>query len=256
MSILLEALKKSEQSRKLGETPTLGTPVEDVPASNAPAGNLVPVLLVVLSAFVMAWFGWQQYTRPEPVDATAEPAMVSTPEDPVPMVSDAEESRSRTMTENYQAPVETSPGSQSAESGSDAEETQKLQQSVEQFVAEQDSEPKPAAPESDSAAEAEDDMEELAQAQEPQARSADPGLSPHIAEPISYWELPQGVRENLPEIRITVLVYAEEPADRFLLSNGQRLVEKDELDGGVVLEEIRRDGAVFTYRKYRFLVKG
>jgi hypothetical protein len=30
----------------------------------------------------------------------------------------------------------------------------------------------------------------------------------------------------------------------------------DELTDGVVLDEIRRDGAVFTYRKYRFLVKG
>jgi len=82
------------------------------------------------------------------------------------------------------------------------------------------------------------------------------GMEPHVTEPISYWELPQGIRDNLGEIRITVLVYSEEPGDRFVLSNGQRLVEKDELDGGLVLEEIRRDGAVFLYRNYRFLVKG
>ena len=53
-----------------------------------------------------------------------------------------------------------------------------------------------------------------------------------------------------------MLVYAEKPEDRFLLINGQRLVEKEELTAGVVLEEIRRDGAVFRYRNYRFLVKG
>jgi general secretion pathway protein B len=82
------------------------------------------------------------------------------------------------------------------------------------------------------------------------------GLEPHVSEPISYWELPQGIRDDLPEIRITVLVYAEQPNDRFLLSNGQRLVEKDQLDGGLVLDEIRKDGAVFLYRNYRFLVKG
>jgi general secretion pathway protein B len=68
--------------------------------------------------------------------------------------------------------------------------------------------------------------------------------------------LPQGVRDNLPEIKITVLVYAEEPDDRFVLTNGQRLAEKDELQSGLVLDEIRRDGAIFLYRKYRFLVKG
>jgi hypothetical protein len=81
-------------------------------------------------------------------------------------------------------------------------------------------------------------------------------LEPHIAEPISYWELPQGVRDNLPEIKITVLVYADKPDDRFLLTNGQRMAEKDELQNGLVLDEIRRDGAIFLYRKYRFLVKG
>jgi len=80
-------------------------------------------------------------------------------------------------------------------------------------------------------------------------------MEPHIPEPISYWELPQGIRDSLPEIKITVLVYAEHPGDRFLLSNGQRMVEKDELDGGLVLDEIRKDGAVFLYRNYRFLVK-
>jgi general secretion pathway protein B len=68
--------------------------------------------------------------------------------------------------------------------------------------------------------------------------------------------LPQGVRDSLPELRISVLVYAEQPQDRFLLVSGQRMVEKDEYEGGVVLDEIRRDGAVFLYRKYRFLVKG
>jgi general secretion pathway protein B len=60
----------------------------------------------------------------------------------------------------------------------------------------------------------------------------------------------------MPELKINVLVYAEKPEDRFLLINGQRLVEKEELTDGIVLDEIRRDGAVFRYKKYRFLVKG
>ena len=64
------------------------------------------------------------------------------------------------------------------------------------------------------------------------------------------------MRDDLPEMRITVLVYAERPQDRFVLVNGQRMVERDKLEGGVVLEEIRRDGAVFLFRTYRFLVKG
>jgi hypothetical protein len=83
-----------------------------------------------------------------------------------------------------------------------------------------------------------------------------PGIEPHISEPISYWELPQAIREGMPEIKITVLVYSVNPGDRFLLANGQRVVEKEELDGGLVLDEIRKEGAVFLYRNYRFLLKG
>jgi general secretion pathway protein B len=79
---------------------------------------------------------------------------------------------------------------------------------------------------------------------------------PRETEPISFWELPQSVRDSLPDLRITVLVYAEQPGDRFVLIGGNRVVEKDQLQDGVVLDEIRRDGAVFTYRNYRFLVKG
>ena len=79
---------------------------------------------------------------------------------------------------------------------------------------------------------------------------------PQATEPISFWELPQSVRDSLPELRITVLVYADRSEDRFLLMAGRRLFERDEFEPGIVLDEIRRDGAVFLYRNYRFLVKG
>ena len=73
---------------------------------------------------------------------------------------------------------------------------------------------------------------------------------------MSYWALPQGVRDSLPEFRISVLVFADKPEDRFLLINGTRLKEQEELQSGVVLDEIRREGAVFRARNYRFLVSG
>ena len=88
------------------------------------------------------------------------------------------------------------------------------------------------------------------------AAESQAAMEPHIPEPISYWEVPQSVRETMPEFRISVLVFAEDPEDRFVLINGQRLGEKEPFMGGVTLDEIRRDGAVFTYRNYRFLVKG
>ncbi|NIP17056.1 MAG: GspB domain-containing protein, partial [Xanthomonadales bacterium] len=71
---------------------------------------------------------------------------------------------------------------------------------------------------------------------------------------ITYWQLPDSIRAELPEFRVRVMVYAERPEDRFILVNGQRLLEGDSLQPGLVVREIRRDGVVFSYRLYEFLV--
>ena len=54
-------------------------------------------------------------------------------------------------------------------------------------------------------------------------------------------------------MKITVLVYAEQPEERFVLVNGQRLYEGEELQAGLVLSEVRREGVVFSFRRYRFI---
>jgi general secretion pathway protein B len=266
MSILLEALKKSERQRQLGETPTLQTSIDDQAQSQVSLNHWIPLSLMALSACVMVWFGWQQFRVPELGDAPTVPAaMAKTDVEPQP----------RTMTESFLAEgksqeeqaVPPPAGSKKSE-----DEKARLNQSFNDFTADND-EAEAAPPTSNqivatelsSTQEAEPEPLETRPRQpgqlnaEPGQSSLEPGLSslkPHIAEPISYWELPQGVRDNLPEIKITVLVYADKPDDRFLLTNGQRMAEKDELQSGLVLDEIRRDGAIFLYRNYRFLVKG
>lgn len=265
MSILLEALKKSEQERQLGQTPTLQSRPEDGAPGRESLNQSVLLALVVLSVCVMAWFGWQQLRMPA---GPGEVTVAGSGEEV--SGSDVEEAQPRTMTEGYQPATPGSATTVTGESGTDSntpDDRAKLSQSVSTFTAEK-ADPKPSAKAESRAA----INESPAKRTTPPAASTQPpkvagikkktgdsqrtGVEPHVSEPISYWELPQGIRDNLPEIRITVLVYAEKPDDRFLLSNGQRMVEKDQLDGGLVLEEIRRDGAVFLYRNYRFLVKG
>lgn len=79
--------------------------------------------------------------------------------------------------------------------------------------------------------------------------------NPGEPEPLGYWDLPDAVRADVPEIKFSVLVYATDPAQRFVLINGQRLTEGDSVKSGLVVEEIQRDGVLFSYRLYRFLVK-
>lgn len=270
MSILLDALKKSEKQRHLGQTPTLETHFEDqLPADGTP-NRWILLSLVVLSVFVMAWFGWQQLRVPEGGAATTHqdvppPTVEATPE-PV-----NETAGSRTMTESYQA-VSDTPASAGGNQQAVAEESEaarsRLSRSVSEFTAEKAppdaqagalasvAEPRPAPTSAASKKPRTSSAKPPAAQVASQQESRRSGLQPHIAEPISYWELPQGVRDDLPEIKISVLVFAEKPSDRFLLVNGMRMVEKDSLGGGVELDEIRREGAVFLYRKYRFLIKG
>ena len=248
MSILLDALKKSERQRQLGQTPTLQTNMEEQPRSPVTLKHWIPLSLLALSTCVMAWFGWQQFRAPELEDSPAAQVAVVEPD---------VEPQFRTMTESLQ-----SKGDSQEEQAAPApvsskiseEDKARLNQSFNDFTADND-EAEAAPPTSNQIAAA-----ELTSTQEAVPElEVEPGqskLEPHVAEPLSYWELPQGVRDNLPEIKITVLVYSDKPDDRFLLTNGQRMAEKDELQSGLVLDEIRRDGAIFLYRKYRFLVKG
>ncbi|MGA9421458.1 MAG: hypothetical protein WBW61_03790, partial [Rhodanobacteraceae bacterium] len=53
MSLILEALKKSEHQRRLGEVPHLGTPI----SARRRRGNWLPILAVMIAAAI-ALGGW------------------------------------------------------------------------------------------------------------------------------------------------------------------------------------------------------
>ena len=86
MSILLDALKKSEAQRQLGQTPTLETNLDGHLLSNDDNNILLPASLIVLAAVLITWFGYRQFQLPDdfagvPVapGVTAETNKTSTP---------------------------------------------------------------------------------------------------------------------------------------------------------------------------------
>lgn len=274
MSILLDALKKSEKQRQLGQTPTLQTHTGDESGPDDERFKWIVPLLLGVSVCVMGWFGWVQYRIP-PAEHVPVIADAGEPSETDETATPATEQKPRTPTESYRA---TKSADKPAMPGglklppvmaSDTENRDKtrVNESFKSFQGEEkeqvvkDSATRDSQPGMSRTSDATSPLSETrsAEASRP-AEDSTAGkpsrVKPHVAEPISYWELPQGIRENLPEIKISVLVYAESPDDRFLLTNGQRVAEKDELQSGLVLDEIRRDGAIFVYRNYRFLVKG
>ena len=279
MSILLDALRKSEEQRRLGEVPDIHSPVESERAATGRWHRWALWGAIALVALTAAWFGRQQLSRtgtvpgasPERADVAASPAATPAGTTAVNVVAEPAPGPSGDAADNDsdeapRTPVEALPvdgGSEVAANAPTARQAaprkSRVNESFTTFEATPEAvvEQQPAASPKATPPAAQT-VEAPVAATGNQAPGEPPPATPRPreTEPISFWELPQSVRDSLPDLRITVLVYAEQPGDRFVLIGGNRRVEKDQLQDGVVLDEIRRDGAVFTYRNYRFLVKG
>jgi general secretion pathway protein B len=251
MSILLDALRKSEKNQQAAEAPDIHAEDQPEPVSDSiQTGPLA--FLLVLALFASGWFVWRQYQPPAgsyqpPV--TLAPGEVRSASSPATMpeeddgqsaqvsqpgtVSEDSSGRPRTPVESYQQPVRAV--SQSEPDGSTP--STKNQPATQATV----NNDKPRASRTAAPGEPVAVVREKQRLQEPA--------------PISYWELPDSIRAEVPAIKFSVLVYATKPADRFVLINGQRLGEGDSSQPGLVVEEIRRDGVIFSYRLYRFLVE-
>ncbi len=249
MSILLEALRKSEKSQHQPEVPSIHTNDQtDAVSESLKTGPLA--LLLVVTLFATGWSVWRQYQLP---GGSYQP----------PVTLSADQVGAKTTV----APDELKDGGAQAKSSSAVTDnaTRPPRTPVETFKA-------PAGTQSQANA---DPAENATDRQLPNTGkktglgSSDPGENtddksnasdqdkyrPQKPAPISYWELPDNVRADVPEIKFSVLVYATNPADRFVLINGERLNEGDSTQPGLVVEEIRLDGVVFSYRLYQFLIE-
>ncbi len=276
MSILLEALRKSEKSQRAHEVPTIHADdeVATVPESLA-TGPLA--LLLVSALFLSGWFVWHQYQAPasfvqpsvadtqEPVPDIPKPVGGSpspVADTPTPVVAtQAAVANTQTAAARPQpsvsgakdeSPIVTPPVTSDARTAQVKSSETVVDQSkgkprtpMESYKAPAGSTPKtkPAG------------AERVAVTPSPTVAVTRPEPRPEEPRPISYWELPDSVRANVPEIKFSVLVYATNPVDRFVLINGQRLVEGDTAGPDLLVNEIRRDGVMFKYRLYLFLVE-
>jgi general secretion pathway protein B len=67
-------------------------------------------------------------------------------------------------------------------------------------------------------------------------------------------ELPDAMRSQIPALKITGTVYADDPKQRLLLINNQVLPQGSVVAPDVTLEEIRPRSSVFNFRGTRFRV--
>ena len=312
MSLILEALKKSEAKRRLGEAPDLATPF------SAPRrrGNLVPALFVV--AVAAGAFGWWYLRKPTtapaniPSNVVTVPATVTPPaaakplvQAPTPAPAAAHSERPRAIpppsppvpaqsgppevvsvgelaargalpaTTHRHAEFNKAPGGSMAgrRLPPDMRRVEKpapvaAQTQPAVTPAPQAAPPAPAQPAVSNAAA---QLAKAAKTPEVSAASTPAipaALPPAAAAPTPttsevksdapksdvpfYYELPFGIRKALPPLRLSMHVYAGDPAQRFVVLNDSRLAEGDKTADDVTLREVRKDGAVLEFQGQRF----
>ena len=272
MSLILEALKKSEQQRRLGEAPTLGSPV----LNGRRGRSLLPLFggLIVI-ALATGWWLLRPASTPPPAQTTTAPSAAAPAPAPTPTMSrikptpapsapnrtaQAKREPIRPMASGLEAvapplpitpPINDRPGSVT-------------QLPTPPAVAPATAAAIPAAAPKPAAVPATTPPPAMALATAPTAAHLPPPALPAVgaqhAAPVatapilpSIWELPYATRKDLPDLTLTMHVYASDPHERFVVIKGERHVEGDDLGDGVILREIRADGIVLEYKGTRFL---
>ncbi len=245
MSILLAALRKSEKDQSLPEAPDIHS--DDGSGLHADSIQTGPLaILLVLALFISGWFVWNQYEAPAEIILPS-PTQVA---GEVRSTDTAVEKQSVTPVQNGQSPQLGTAVSKSV--GQPRTPVESYKEPVKST-----SVAKPAGTNQPVPVQQKQPVAQTADANQSRPAPAKRADKFHSREPapISYWELPDSIRADVPEIKFTVLVYAKQPDNRFVLINGQRLGEGDSAQAGLVVKEIRRDGVVFSYRLYQFLVE-
>lgn len=232
MSYILEALKKSQAERQLGELPSIHAPqvqLHDAAASGA--GRRAPVWLalggvtVAVAAVLLFWQPWQAGTAapaaapavlaqavPAPLPAIVPPAVpVPVPVSaPAPVMQVAPVPPAATAAPVHHArPV--------------AEPPQERPGQAAPPVAA----PVPAVP-----------------VPAPAAEESVPGMR----------DLPEPIQRQIPPIAIGGYIYSKNPADRLLLIDKVLRHEGEELAPGLVLEKLQPKAAIFSFKGYRYRV--
>jgi len=279
MSLILEALKKSEQQRRLGEAPNLGTPIVLARRRR----SLLPVLAAaIVIALGASWYLLRDKPGSTPDEAkvaSTSPARTARGGATAPAATQAAATKPATQKNPAvaAAPPQVPPSRPAA--AVDRKATPAVAPPVLPVPRPHDRPGSVAPPPVPAAANnalssgpgKPHDRPAPAGPASPldktPASTATPEASPAAQKPVvqkpvvqkpaqpalpSIWELPYSTRKDLPAIDLTMHVYADAPADRFVVVKGERHVEGDQIADGVTIKRITADGMVLDFKGQDF----
>lgn len=231
MSYILEALKKAQAERQLGNAPTIHAPqpVQAAPASTAASRRplLIGVAAGVLVASAVAVVALRQQA-PVQVAALAPPPALA----PVPV-----------------APVSAVPQAPAAQTASVPVPPAGQERSVAKAAP-----VAPAAPAAQLANPA--PVRQARRAPTPdESQRETPRVHVAAEDKVrNLNELPEAIQREVPRVVFGGYIYSPNPADRLLLIDKMLRHEGEEVAPGLVLEKLQPKGAVMNYRGYRYRV--
>ncbi|MHB1620209.1 MAG: general secretion pathway protein GspB [Sulfuricella sp.] len=233
MSYILEALKKSDQQRQRGATPTLPTAQVAAAAPKQPVflyyGLLAAALLGagILIGWLRPWQAEQPAPATEPIAAKS-PISISHQTAPAPLPEPPEGARKTTQ---ELPPPNSTPAAQPAP----------------RVAAMKPDIPAPAKAETHSAS----PRTAAAPASMPE-KPAGPADAAQEQRAILMSELPLPIQQEIPAMTIQLHAYSSKPKDRLVSINDRMLREGESLTPDLRLEQITPDGLIFSYKGYRF----
>lgn len=241
MSLILEALKKSEAERRLGHAPDLLTPARAAPPRRPAwlAGFALGLALALLAVALAAW-----WFRPAPAPSGAIAGKEEAPDRiaPVPEGRAAQEAP---------VPIRRSPRPQRIESVPPTVAPAPAPREEAFAARERESIALPAA---DSPFTLPSEVPPSATPAASATPAPEPAPEPALESlPTLAW-FTAAERDGLPPLRLSMHVYDANPQARFALIDGHRLRQGDAVTDGLQLAEIRPDGVVLDWRGRRFLL--
>jgi general secretion pathway protein B len=238
MSYILDALKKSDQQRQRGATPTLQTAQSTESPRQTRRALLYPTLALALAAIAFA-LGSLRPWRTEAVLVVDPRAPVVAAPAAIPAVPPA---------------VESSPQTPPAAPNAAATQTPAAKEPARIASVEPPSRAMRARPPAQGAhaPELPSDAPAAEKAAAPPASAAVKDGKTLDDKVVALADLPASLRAELPPMNITVHAYSRTPKDRLVGVNDKLLREGDTLTPDLVLERITPDGMIFSYKGSRF----
>ncbi len=271
MSILLEALRKSEKDKRRVKAPSIHSGEQSKPLPVISRKGWLLFIFIVIVVCVVS-IAWVQFSKPNavyepPVTLTSDSPGVASKDSGKPL-QDGDSGSSMTVAANkpgsrQRTPVETFQRSN--------EPTSVLPASSKDVSGPVESDKKPAAvgrqnsgtstakkqgsnrPPPGKAVAKKNAMKKPAKAEANVVSQKK--FRPKPPAPISYWELPDVIRAKVPEMKFTVLVFDPDPKQRWVLIDGQRFRQGEQVQPELFVKRIHRNGVVFKYRLYMFFVE-